>query len=304
MSYSTAEIFYMAAGGASLIALILNIIGIYLLKAAGLGSTIQIKLIIKISICDILLSTGTLVAITMHILGYTLHESKAAQVIWALGAGVYNLWFILFYFLTLDRFLGCNFPFKYRNVITPRIFKLLFVTVWGLSTILAVIIAIIDTMKVREFYNKFMWLIYDCIFLFLFITTYASVFYRKRQSMKIPGRRRSSGFGNQRFIALTGVMLLAFLVFETIPTIGSSALAMVSIKTRDFFQFIFEHFWTMNVVVDPIIYVFLLPTVRITAVNKIRSLRDIIGRNRVLTGNSAENCAQAANSTTNDEENK
>ena len=296
----------MAAGGASLLALILNIIGIYLLKASGLGSTIQIKLIIKISTCDILISTGTLVAITMHILGYTLHESKAAQVTWALGAGVYNLWFILFYFLTLDRFLGCNFPFKYRNVITPRIFKLIFLPVWGLSTILAVIVAITDTMKVREFYNKYMWLIYDCIFLFLFLTTYVSVFYRKRQSMKIPGRRRSSGFGNQRFLALTGVMLLAFLVFETIPTIGSSALAMVSIKTRDFFQFIFELFWTMNFVVDPIIYVFLLPTVRITAVNKLRSLRDMLGRNRVLAGtanNSAEICAPATSSTTNNEEN-
>lgn len=271
MSEENTQFYNIATTVICTLALIFNVLGIYLLKATRLGSSFQRNIIVSLSCCDILISSGTLIIITLQFFGHKLMTSRAAQVVWGLREGVYHTWISLFYLLTVDRFLGCNFPLRYRTWTYAKKCRIILGLSWGIAILLGPIFNILDPMQVRVYSNRYLWPIYDGIFLFLFMVTYVSVFYRKKQSIQNL-HRTSSGPGNQRFFALTLAMLTAFILFETIPTIVSAAIAMESLKTRDVFQHIFELCWNINYLVDPFIYIFLMPRVRNTAINKLRSL--------------------------------
>ena len=271
MSAGTQNSFNIATTVVSSLILIFNIIGIYLLKASGIGTSVQIKIIKNLSICDSLISTGTLIIMILNFYGHPLVTSKVAQVIWAHRTGVYQTWFGMFYLLTLDRFLGCNFPFRYRSFASPKKCNIILGVNWGIAIMLTPIFSILDTMKIRLYYNKYLWAICDGIFLFIFTITYVSVFFRKKQSTQAL-RRQHSGPGNQKFFALTAAILTAFMIFETIPTIISSALTSESKENREVFQHVFELCWNTNLLLDPIIYIFFMPRVRNTALKKLRLL--------------------------------
>ena len=255
-----------------ILAFIFNIIGFYLLKSSRLGNSIQIKIIMNLSCCDIFISTTTIIVMALHFNGQPLLTSRAAQVVWAHRTAVYHTWFGMFYLLTIDRFLGCNFPFRYRALTSPKKCKIILVVSWVIPIILAPIFIVLDTMEVRVYFNKYLWVVYDVTFLLLFLITYSSVFYRKQKSTQKIRLRNTKGPGNQKFFALTAAMLTAFLFLETIPVIVSACITMVSIETRDVFQHVFELCWNSNLLLDPFIYIYLMPRVRHTAFCKLRSL--------------------------------
>lgn len=280
MSAETTNIFNVIAMTISILAFIFNIIGIYLVKSSRLGNSIQIKIIMHMSCCDIFISTSTIAVMALHFNGHQLMTSKVTQVIWAHRTAVYHTWFGLFYLLTVDRFLGCNFPFRYRALTSPKKCNFILGFSWVIPIILGPIFSILDTMEVRVYFNKYLWPVYDGIFLLFFIVTYSSVLYRKQKSTQKLHRRSTKAPGNQKFFALTAAMLIAFLVLETIPVIVSACLTMVSIETRDVFQHVFEVCWNSNHLVDPIIYIYLMPKVRRTAMNKLRILCGMRSNNR------------------------
>ena len=272
MSEEMTNIFNIITMTICILAFIFNIIGLYLVKSSRLGNSIQIKIIMNLSCCDIFISTTTIVVMVLHFSGHPLVRSRAAQVIWAHRTAVYHTWFGMFYLLTVDRFLGCNFPFRYRTLTSPKKCKIILGVSWVIPIILAPIFSVLDTMKVRVYFNKYLWVVYDGIFLLLFMVTYSTVFYRKQKSTQKIRRRSTKGPGNQRFFALTAAMLTAFMFLETIPVIVSACITMVSIETRDVFQHVFELCWNSNLLVDPFIYIYLMPRVRRTAFNKLRIL--------------------------------
>ena len=277
---SVPKIVDMVTTAINALALIFNLFGIYLLETSGLRNSFQIQIITNLSACDILISIGNLVSMVLQFNGHKLTTSRMVQGIWALREAVYHTWIIMFYLLTLNRFLGCNFPFKYRALASPMKGKIILAVSWGIAIILGPTFVVVDTLTVRVYTNKYLWLVYDGIFLFLFFVTYATVFYRKKRSNKNL-RRRSSGQGNQRFFKLTVTMLAAFLLFEIVPTIGSAVLAMINLKIRDVFQYIFELCWSLNLLVDPLIYIYVMPRVRHTAIIKLQSLFCMCRESRV-----------------------
>lgn len=288
MSYETTQFYNIATSVINNLALIVNILGIYLLKAARLGSSVQTQIMVSVSCCDILISTATFIVMMLNFYGHTLGTSKMAQVAWAHRMGVYHTWFIMFYLLATGRFLGCNFPFRYRAIVTPRKCKIVIGVSWMIAIILWLVFSILETTEIKAFYHRYyLWLVCDAVFLFFFIVTYASVFYRKKQST-MRFHKTNSRTANRRLFASTTTILVAFILLETIPTIGGAIVERV--QPPEFFQHIFELCWNTNLLVDPFIYIFLMPRVRATAVHKFRSLCRIFGRNRAAvapTNNSA-----------------
>ena len=297
MSYKTADIVHMAVGVVSFLALIFNVLGIYLLKASRVEDSVQINVIASLSLCDTVISIGTLLLATLHFFRHPVETNKVTQVVWAIWAAVYHIWFTMFDLLTIDRFLGCNFPFKYRALATPKKVRIILGITWGFAGILALTFSIFDTLKIRAFYNSYMWVTLDGIFLYLFFSTYTTVFCRKKQMSQNLSRQHSEP-GRKRFFALTAAMLTAFLVFEIVPTIGTASLRLVNAEIRRIFQYIFELFWVINILVDPFIYVFWMPRVRRIAASKLRSLRGLCHRSRVDVS-VRENTKQSGVPTTN-----
>ena len=279
MSYGIYQICKIAVTAINCLAILCNIIGIYLLKASRLGKSVQTQIIFNLSCCDIVMSSGSLAVMILDFYGHKLATSKVAQVIWAhLVLSVCITWYNMYNLLTFDRFLGCNFPFRYRALVSTKKCRIIVGISWMMTMILGPTFSILNTMKVSAFCFKYVFVTCDSLFLCLFFVTYASVFYRKKQSTQ-NARRQHAGAQNQRFFALTAAMLACFLLFETIPTIGSAALTMDDSETRYLIEIVFQLCWNTNLLIDPIIYIFLMPRIRQTALKKLRSLHDIIRKN-------------------------
>ena len=278
MSYETSQFSNIATRVINSLALIVNILGIYMLKASRLGNSVQAQIIMNVSCCDILISAATFIVMTLHSYGHTLGTSKVAQVVWAHRMGVYHTWFIMFYWIATDRFLGCNLPLRYRAIVTIQKCKSVVGISWMIAAILWLVFSVLDTMKMRASYHRYyLWVIGDAIYLFFFIVTYVSVLYRKKQSTQ-KFHEASPRAGNQQFFASTTAILLAFLLLETIPTLGSAI--MERLEPQEFLQHIFELCWNTNLLVDPLIYIFLMQRVRVTTLHKFHSLCRIFRRNR------------------------
>lgn len=257
----------------AILAIIFNLLGIYLLKESLLDNSFHYQVLKNLSICDILIIIASLIDMAWKN-GCT-QDRKIAQVIWSFRESVYHVWLMMFYLLTLNRLFGCNFPFLYRSLTSPNKCKFIIIGTWVIAIILLPIFTM-NTVKVKAFSERYLWLIYEGIFLLLFIVTYATVFCRKKKSNQNL-RQRHDGPGDQQLFALTATMLIGFLLFQTVPTIGSACLAMVHLEIANAFKHLFLLCWVIHRLIHPIIYVFLMPTVRST----LYSFRVIFRRNRI-----------------------
>ena len=271
----------IATSVVSALALTLNACGIYLLKASHIGASNQVKLIMNVSVCDVIISSASLTLMSLDLCGYHLPESGISLAIWASRTAVFHAWYCMFYLLTLDRFLGCNFPFKYRAMTGGKTCKITLLIAWMIPVILIPLFCFLDTKAIRIFYNKSMWISLDATFLCLFAITYSSVFYQKKRRNS-QFQIKNAGSDNQRFFAVTTAILVAFLFLETIPAVISAILITVDPKRRDMLSHYFELVWNCNLLSDPLIYVFLQRNVRATALSKLRHFFGLVRKVHVV----------------------
>ena len=256
-----------------ILAIILNAFGIYILHISSIGGSNQIQLIISLSFSDICISVLTLCMTVLSLIGHSLPGSKALLYVWSQRASMSHAWYLMYFLLTLDRFFGGNFPFKYRAYATKKRLKIILGICWIAS--LAVgptfCLPVFDLKKVYIFCNTYLWLSYDTLFLALFIVTYASILYRKVHRDE-QFRRANAASENQRFFLVTTSLLVAFIVLEVLPSTISSILSLRKERFHNLATAFIEFAWQLNILVDPIIYIFLQPVARQTAVEKIRHL--------------------------------
>lgn len=275
------QICNIATSVVSAFALVLNAFGIYLLKASPIGCSNQVKLIMNVSVCDVIISSASLSLMALDLCGYHLPESGISLVIWASRTAIYHVWYSMFYLLTFDRFLGCNFPFKYRAMTVGTTCKIILLIAWMIPLILIPLFCFLDTKTIRVFYNKKMWISLDATFLCLFAITYSSVFYRKKRRNS-QFTNKIAGSDNQHFFVVTTAILVAFLFLETIPSVISAILITVDQKRRDMLSHYFELVWNCNLLADPLIYVFLQRNVRATALSKLRHFFGLVRKVHVV----------------------
>eukprot|EP00795_Rhopilema_esculentum_P011622 gene11622-21864_t len=252
-------------------AIVFNICGIYILKAAKVGRSNQVLIIISLSIADILNSLGFICQISVELSGHAALDSKAGLIVWMIRAVIYHPWYTMFYLLTLDRFLACNFPFKYRSISGKNTMRNLLIFLWIFGLIPAPIYCFLDMEKIRVFYDQFVWVAFDVIFVVLFVVTYGSLFYRKKRS-NLQFRHKDTNDDNHRFFIVTTVILVGFVFFAIIPDLAMSILHSYAEETSIQAQPVFELWWNINMLIDPFIYVFLQPRFRKIALTKIRGL--------------------------------
>lgn len=261
----------------NLLAIIANAFGICWIIKFRKPYSNQIKIIGSISFSDIILST---LSLTM-----TLLPSKLGYIhlhVYLIRASLYVSWFLMFFLLMIDRFCCCCFPFWYKRYVSPNCSRNCLCGCWAISISLAPIVCNIQPFDMQNIFNRFAWIIFDCIFLCLFLCLYGAIFVFKHRSGTRTGRKTRFS-ETLHFLRVTSTMLTVFVLFEIIPSLTSSIMHLADFKQARTISRYFELLWATNLLADPIIYIFTQP-------NAIRdlsiSVRSICGRfNRDTTAN-------------------
>ena len=250
-------------------AILFNAVGLYILNVAKINKSNQIRIIVSLSVADILNCIGFITQLSVDLSGHTALQSKAGLVIWMFRAVLYHPWYTMFFLLTFDRFLACNFPFKYRSIFVGNAMRNLLIGIWIITMLPAPIYCFLDMEKIRIVYDVYVWVVLDAIFMFLFAVTYGSIYYRKKRS-DLQFRHKDTNDDNHRFFIVTTAILVGFIFFAVVPDFTMSILITYAEETSNAAQPGFELWWNINMLIDPLIYVFLQKKVRDIALAKLR----------------------------------
>ena len=247
--------------------IVASCLGIYLLTKLEQPYSNQIKIVMSITLSGILISFLTIIGEVFTFSGINDSDRKQ-QYLGLIKTTVYFLWYVLFYLLMLDRLLGSCFPFWYRSGAAERVTKGALITLWPSMVISWPSICLLTTQpkKFRRILKDFVWLILDSVFILIFFVLYASIFYTRNRSIERSGRR-TNRVENKQFFKVTSVILISFLVLEAAPTtVTSVAYATTNTQLPIIYQSYSSILWQLNLLADPIIYIFMHPSVSIRLV--------------------------------------
>ena len=244
----------------SLFAIILNIIGINILVKSKRPYSNQIKIMLNISLLDILISAFSIGKIILELI--SMQQGDLYSSFWIMSAVLFFIWYMTFYLMMFDRFLSCRFPFWYRTYAAVRYIKIILIVYWASLLLLIPILYQIDFEKTKHEINTFAWLTFDAIFICGFIVLYSMIYCLKRQS-NMRSRRNVAHSDNKRFFRVISAMLVTFLILEASPTVLLSILNMLGEykALSSLFPF-FNITWRLNLLADPLIYIFMQPDMR------------------------------------------
>ena len=255
---TSTSLFTLVNGIINVLAIIANAFGIRWLYKSGKLRTNQMKIIGNISCADILISTLSVSMIALHFTGTHSFYTDMNLYLWLVKSSLYIAWFFMFYLLMLERFLGCCFPLWYLGNASPNWTRNSLCMCWCVFTILSPTLCVIEPLKMRHFINSFLWIILDVAFIGLFVVLYSAIFFAKRRSTARAGRT-IAGDRNKRFFGVTSAMLIAFLLLETVPTSITSMSFIKGRKNAETYTLYFEVVWSLNLLADPLIYIFMRP---------------------------------------------
>ena len=259
-----------------------NIVGIYLLKTTKNFGPSQIIIILNLSATELFIAVGFIIqdAFTLKGNDYTIYFNQTfAHIVWGIRSGTYTVWYMVMLFLTIDRFLSCNFPIQHRKFASRHNIKLVLIIVWILGLINAVILCV-DFHLFYNVYTKFVWLTLDAVLLLIIIITYSTIFIRRikwrgnsglRNSQQVGGRTRKS-LSQQQILKVTGLIVVTFLFFEVAPTIAYLLLFKVTSNGSELVLSIILLSYYLVILTDPMIYIFLQDRIRNRFIQEARKL--------------------------------
>lgn len=244
--------------------ILLNTSGIFCLILTNKSRVCnQMMILVSLSSCNITLSilwTGD-----MLFAHYKAKETIFYHRWWPFIAGIYFVWYMMILLLTADRFLGCNFPLKHRLFIRKTFILGAIGVCWSIGLALAIIGSVFGSGLLRPTIRKYGWPTLDILFLLFFAVTYGSilcVLARRRSSLQTT---RSSD--QSQFISTVTVLLVCFVALEAVPSLVNAFVKPLP----DAFESILLIIYKVNLICDPLIYIFLQRKVRRFAIAKLRS---------------------------------
>lgn len=242
----------------STISIFLNCFGIFLLRKYYNKEKNQDFILMTLSSVEIFIAVIWILSTVLQF--YHMYDggSLAWKVVYSFRTGTYLIWYAIIYMLTLDRFLGCNFPLRHRELTLKTDMRITMVIVWVSGVILSIVFCVVDTSKVYLVFLRYIWIIIDSLYLLLFIITYTSIFCKIRRS-RASNVQRNSKNGQQQFIKIITSLIVAFVILETNPTIIRMSFRYAKQRHMDIVEAVMTMLYTIHLSVDPLIYIFLKP---------------------------------------------
>ncbi|XP_065064163.1 melanocyte-stimulating hormone receptor-like [Rhopilema esculentum] len=252
---------------ASAFSIILNTTGLYILSKTDYRSSNQILLIKNISLCDIIVSIAWLIWDILALYLYP-NDGTMETRLWCLVVTTYFIWLSFLFLLTIDRFIGANFPFKYKIIASKKNIFRTVASIWMVGSTSSIICVLFfsDVFKSHIF---LVWLILDSLFIILFIMTYSSICFRVVGG-KIQHTKSGQMSNNQKLYRMVFCMLMSFVLFEVVP--DAALIAVFHLQTSNLNDWLVNVSlcYRFNLLVDPLIYVFLQPQARRTLFSILR----------------------------------
>ena len=255
----------------SILALVVlfNASGIYFLRLTTISVICnQMAILISLSSCNIMLAVFWMGDLLF--MRFKARETNFFYRWWPFLGGQYLVWYSMIIMLTIDRFIGCNFPLQHKIFIRRKFIFRAIGSVWLLGLLFAVVGSCIGYSSLRKSMNYYFWPILDFLCLLLFLLTYGSILcVLARRRFVLQSTRNSH---QSQFILTVTALLICFLTLEAIPSI---VYAMLGLRS-DTFDTTLSALYKINLLCDPLIYIFLQGKVRNIANIKLRPLYTLV----------------------------
>lgn len=242
-----------------ILAAVANACGLYLLSKLKRPFANQTKIIISISVCEILISTLVTVTSLHRFIAKKTLPDPFKLIAWQVFAALFFAWYALFYLLIVDRFLSCSYPFWYRSGSSKKLIKVSLTFTWILTLPILLALLLGTDKCFQHISYLYLWMALDILFIAMFATLYARIFFLTRRSNK--NARRYSGWpANKKFLRVTSSILTTFILLEAVPTVIYSTLLIV--QENVYFNTVYKYLtmvWRLNLLADPLIYIFMQP---------------------------------------------
>ena len=253
------NILSLFSGIINVLSIIANAFGIRWLVRFRKPYSNQIKIIGNISLADIFISV---ISLSMTITDFATSQKFVDLYLhlYLVRSSIYIAWFLMFYLLMFDRFLGSCFPLWYRGNAPPNWARNSLCVCWTVF-VFALVLCLTAPQQLGSVIRRYVWLVLDILFIILFAVLYSAIYCVKRRSNARTGRGVRS-MNNKRFFGVTSAMLVAFMLLEALPSSLTSVLFMNGFTEAILYERYFEITWSLNILADPLIYIFMQPKAR------------------------------------------
>ena len=277
------HIFHSLAITVSTLAIILNSFGIYLLQKQNQKTKKQYIIINNLSALNITISTVKLLEnilfnIPINIKSFHLgmHMFRAGDVVF------FVMYYQLVIFISLDRLLCVLLHMKYSYYITKSRVKIIMVIFLMVSICTLVPSSFADARTIVNIYVKYLFPIFNFLFLAIFFVTYSVIWWKlmkSRQEFRIPKGRKN----RPNYILPLLIMLSITLCFVIPNVVLIFALPKTKIQKRELplETCLMLLLLYINLLIDPFIYVFAKKNVRGAVVSILRCSCCIMCENTV-----------------------
>lgn len=248
----------------SILAMICNAIGVYVLSKIDFRKTNQVIIIKSLSITEIIISIGWVIGDVLHFYGFK-SGATSWNINWSIKAGIYLTWYSMIYMLTVDRLLGCNFPLQHRIWVRIRNIKIAVATMWIVGVLIGISMSLFEAKQLYIAFNKYVWPILDGIFLVLFTTTYATIYCRVSKRAV----HQSTQSDQTKFVRMITAILLTFVVCEIIPVTINLIFFMATKIGTPTMRSIIVLSYNIHTLIDPLVYIFLQRKARHLLIHKL-----------------------------------
>ncbi len=246
--------------------IILNTLGVYLLCATRPLSNSKI-LLLNLAASDLVTTIIGIANNFRHVLGL-----EALIELEKILASFSIVYYFSIYFLTVDRLIATLFPLKYIIILTKRHLVRAIVTKWLTISLFGI------SFFLREswftFIWQYIWVILDLIFIVLCLVTYGLILTKllarrrlQHENRDREARRRQRRIinRNQKFFKIVALIVVSFIFLNLVPDV----ILFFQDSDDQVVLGILGMIWSLGVVMDPLIYVFLQDDLRLVLKRRI-----------------------------------
>ena len=269
------------------LAIAFNALGIYLLYQTTKIRTdynSQVWIIANLSLAELIIAVVAIHEESLELAGFHT-QGTVLQKLWAFKCGIYINWYLIIYLMCLDRFIACNFPLKHRLLTSKSSTQVIVVFPWITGMGNGLILLVLDTFPIHQFYDKYVWVSLDTLAITFFVVVYSSVFIQAFKSRRMRALsaiiRKSSAFRrsttrqHKQFAKIIGLILLSFILFETAPTIAYLIAFFIHGTGSDLTAQIIQVMYDFALLSDPLIYIFLQNRIKLILRRKLKCCQQL-----------------------------
>eukprot|EP00112_Aurelia_sp_Birch-Aquarium-sp1_P000004 Seg1.5 transcript_id=Seg1.5/GoldUCD/mRNA.D3Y31 product="Proteinase-activated receptor 4" protein_id=Seg1.5/GoldUCD/D3Y31 len=266
MASTVSTIFYCITFVIVAAALVLNILGIYLLAKLRASVSNQNVILINISLIKVIVAVTETILCALEIQGKG-EGDRTYQVFDIINASLYGVNDLTVVVLTLDRLLATISPLQYNVRMTRRKLVWAILVSWIIGSAGIIPFFFFNYDLLYTIYYKIVFLTMDGAVLLIALATYGSIlrmFLRRANTFNkgITSRNSTNNQRFGRFFYVSSLIIVSFILFVAIPDAVYVTLVIIQQNEDPMIERAVGLVWSIYLVSDPLIYIFLQKQIR------------------------------------------